>query len=174
VALAMQRWGVKRARAIASATFQRAHQSETFHGRDVFAPCGAHLAIGAPPFAEVGPEVSDWVKLPGNRPVALPGASGLEARVVKIDDPFGNLWTNVTQADLAPIVQGYGETLVFDFGKTSVTAPLLKTFGEVAEGQPLAYWNSRGRLSLAINMGDAAKRFGVKRGDAVKVTRRPK
>jgi len=179
LSLAMQRWGVRHVREIASPAFQREHQSETFHGRDVFAPCGAHLALGAPPFDRVGPEVTTWVKLPASAAVAV-RASGdasaaivaLDARVAKIDDPFGNLWTNVTEADLAPVATAYGERLVFDFGgKPPVTAPLVKTFGDVAEGQPLAYWNSRGRLSLAINMGDAAKKLGVARGDKVRVSR---
>jgi S-adenosylmethionine hydrolase len=170
LSLAMERWGVKSVREIANPAFQRQHQSETFHGRDVFSPAGAFLAIGSPPFAEIGPEQRDWVKLPTNKVERASGS--LHALVAKIDAPYGNVWTNIRPEDLAssgslPV----GTRLRFELGgKSVVVAPLVKTFGDVKEGEPLAYWNSRGRLSLALNMGDAAKAYVAKRGDQVTVS----
>jgi S-adenosylmethionine hydrolase len=169
LSLAMERWGVKAVREIANPAFQREHQSETFHGRDVFSPAGAFLAIGAPPFAEIGPEQKEWVKLPAGK-VERAG-NALHAVVAKIDDPYGNLWTNIRPEDLAPLGSlPFGSRLRFLVGEKPVVAPLVKTFGDVKAGEPLAYWNSRGRLSLALNMGDAAKAFAAKRGDRVTVT----
>jgi S-adenosylmethionine hydrolase len=182
LSLAMSQWGVKAVREITSERFQRSHESETFHGRDVFSPCGAHLAIGDPRFEAVGAAVTEWVKLKTtNVTLNVRDESGhgvqvasIEAGVARIDDPYGNIWTNVpvdTSFRGVPAV-AMGDKLKFDFesGK-SVTARLVKTFGDVKEGEPLAYWNSRGRLSLAINMGDAAKTYGVKRDDKVTISR---
>lgn len=163
LSLAMARWGVKSVREIANPALQRPHESETFHGRDVFAPAGAHLAVGSQrAFAEAGPELREWVKLKAlEEPAAV---------VAKIDDPYGNIWTSLRESAVFRSARGEQITFTFSNGK-SVKAPLVKTFGDVKEGQPLAYWNSRGRLSLAINMGDAAKTYGVKRGDKVTISR---
>src|SRR5207237_7754728 len=109
------------------------------------------------------------------------------------DEPFGNVWTNIEPRDLAKLdapgdwrAVRPGETpgdaehpvatgtrLVFSVGEPAkrIAAPLVATFGDVAEGQPLAYWSSRGRLALAINMGNAATTWGVKRGLPVVVGR---
>jgi S-adenosylmethionine hydrolase len=169
LSLAMERWGVKAVREIASPAFQREHHSETFHGRDVFSPAGAHIAIGSPPFAEIGPEQKGWLKLPPSK-VERAGEV-LHGVVAKIDDPYGNVWTNVRPEDLAPSGPlPFGTRIRFVIGEKPVVAPLVKTFGSVKEGEPLAYWNSRGRLSLALNMGDAAKAYGAKRGDKVTVS----
>jgi S-adenosylmethionine hydrolase len=165
----MERWGVKSVREIANPAFQREHQSETFHGRDVFSPAGAHLAIGSPPFAEIGPEQKGWVKLPANK-VERAGEL-LHAVVAKVDEPFGNVWTNVRSEDLAPSGSlPFGTRLRFVIGEKAFVVPLMKSFGSVKEGEPLAYWNSRGRLSLALNMGDATKAYGAKRGDRITVS----
>ncbi len=169
LSLAMARWGVRSVREIANPTFQREHHSETFHGRDVFSPAGAYLALGSPPFAEIGPEQKDWVKLPANK-VERTGDL-LRAVVAKIDAPFGNLWTNIRIEDLAPTGSiPSGTRLRFVLGDKQIVVPLVRTFGEVKVGEPLAYWNSRGRLSLALNMGDAAKTYAAKRGDSVTVS----
>ena len=179
LSLAMEKYGVQSVREITNPAFQRKHESETFHGRDVFSPCGAHVAIGSPPFAEIGPELKEWIKLPAppvevHQPSHGRAADGdverITAHVAKIDDPYGNLWTDVTVHDLGSLAE-VGTKLVFQFGDKRVLAPLSKTFGDVPEGQPLAYFNSRNRLSLALNMGNAAEKYGVKRGDKVTITR---
>ncbi len=168
LSLAMARWGVRSVREIANPAFQREHHGETFHGRDVFAPAGAFLAIGAPPYAAIGPEQRDWVKLPPNKVERI--GESVRGVVAKIDEPFGNVWTNIRLEDLAPSgVLPPGARFRFVIGDRSVVAPLAKTFGAVKEGEPLAYWSSRGRLSLALNKGDAAKAYGAKRGDRVTV-----
>ena len=66
--------------------------SQTFHGRDVFAPVAGWLSKGVAP-AEFGPEITDYVRL------MLPtieriGANNLRGQVVRVDK-FGNLITNI-------------------------------------------------------------------------------
>src|SRR6187200_3363812 len=62
--------------------------SQTFHGRDIFAPVAAHLARGKP-FESIGPIVTDWVSnSPNGKPTVLRA------------DKFGNLLTNVRRDQL--------------------------------------------------------------------------
>jgi S-adenosylmethionine hydrolase len=175
LSLAAARYGARSVRAIEDRRFMRGAVSTTFHGRDVFAPAAAHLARGEPRFEEIGPEVGSWVKLAPQRARPLPGG-GLEGRVVAIDEPFGNIWTNIEPADLASLGIAPGARLAFAFGedpRPAATAPLVATFGDVGKGAPLAYWSSRGRLALAIDEGDAARTYGVQRGTRVVVRPTP-
>jgi S-adenosylmethionine hydrolase len=46
-------------------------------------------------------------------------------------------------------------------GGEAVELPLVRTFGEVGWGEPLAYWGSSGYLEVAVNGGSAAQRFAI-------------
>ena len=59
----------------------------------------------------------------------------------------------------------------FLIGETRVSASLVTAFGDVPPGEPLAYLNSEGRLALAVNLGDFRKRFGVREGMTILVTK---
>jgi S-adenosylmethionine hydrolase len=170
LSIAAARWGVASARAIEDRRFLRETVSATFQGRDVFAPAAAHLAAGVPPPDEIGPEVHNWRKLAPEAAMVREGK--IEARVLALDEPYGNVWTNVTPAEIAKLGLAPGAALVFDFGAGKrVEAPLARTFGDVPEGEPLAYFNSRGRLALAINRGNAARTYGAVRGAALTISR---
>src|SRR5438132_6413330 len=69
--------------------------SRTFHGRDVFAPAAAHVALGVD-VARLGPEVTDPVRLGWAGARARGGA--VEGTVIHVDR-FGNLVTSLS-ADL--------------------------------------------------------------------------
>ena len=71
--------------------------SATFHGRDVFAPVAAHLSLGVP-IANLGPSASDLVTLRLPRPRPVDG--GVEGEIIRIDR-FGNLITNIREADIS-------------------------------------------------------------------------
>ena len=151
--------GAERAHAITSENVVLSPVSETFHGRDVFAPAAAHLAAGlaleglGPP-AEVG-ELA-VVDLP--RPMVAPGVVG--ARVVGIDG-FGNVQLNATPRDL----EAAGLTGAVQIGSRHV--PRVGTFSDVEAGTPAAFVDSQGFLALAVNRGRAADLFALGRGDAV-------
>ena len=70
--------------------------SQTFHGRDIFAPVAAWLSKGVAP-SEFGPEVSDHVRLPLPQ-VEQIGENSLRGVVLKVDK-FGNLITNISELD---------------------------------------------------------------------------
>ncbi|MGH8009986.1 MAG: SAM hydrolase/SAM-dependent halogenase family protein, partial [Candidatus Binatia bacterium] len=72
--------------------------SSTFHGRDVFAPVAAHLSLGITA-EQFGPEAGTMERL--TFPEVERREKLLVGRVIYIDH-FGNLVTNITEADLLP------------------------------------------------------------------------
>jgi S-adenosylmethionine hydrolase len=133
--------------------------SSTFHGRDIFSPTAAHLAEGAD-WTQAGHAVTDLVRW--TAPVATVDEKGATGQVIALDDPFGNLITDV-QADDFKTKLGYafGDKVTLKIGGKQYTLPFEKTFGALPVGQPLVYIDSRGRVAIAVNQGDASKKFGV-------------
>jgi S-adenosyl-L-methionine hydrolase (adenosine-forming) len=135
--------------------------SSTFHGRDIFSPVGAHLARGQN-WTEVGPEipVRELVRLSLTEPAIVNGA--LRAQVIGTDGPFGNLITNVSREEFAKLGYKFGDTLHLALGARTFDMPFVKTFGDVPVGSPLAFIDSRGRLSFSLNQTNFAKDYNIR------------
>ena len=152
------RW---RAFELTAAEFRGALVSQTFHGRDIFAPAAAHLARGLKP-ARLGPPVTDPVRL--TLPQVRVAGGRVGGAVVHIDR-FGNLVTSIHADALATLgasiaVRVAGRTL-----------PLVRTYGELGRGNPGALVGSSNRLEIAVNAGSAAKALRAGRGTPVVVSR---
>jgi S-adenosyl-L-methionine hydrolase (adenosine-forming) len=126
--------------------------SATFHGRDLFAPAAASLAAGTP-LDHLGPELPHPVLLPWE---TTPGPRG---RIVAWDH-FGNLQTDL-------VLPPHGPPSRVRVG--GVTLPLLRTYGDVDSGEPLALVDSQGRLEIAVRDGSARARFGWEAGQVVEL-----
>jgi S-adenosylmethionine hydrolase len=135
--------------------------SNTFHGRDVFAPSAAHLDTGIKP-SEFGPEITE---------AATPKFASVERRnssligeVWHIDD-FGNIITNISQKDMPQNrvvnVKLPGVLQNISFGKT---------YAQAKSHEPLALIGSHGFLEIALNQGNAAEKFHAKAGDKIEVS----
>ena len=66
--------------------------SNVFHGRDIFAPCGAHMA-GRVPLEQLGTPIEDYISLDYPQPQPIP-EGGWRGQVMEVDF-FGNLSTNI-------------------------------------------------------------------------------
>lgn len=134
-------------------------QSHTFHGRDLFAPVAAHLARG------VAPELCGET-VPTMEHLTLPPVeaqpNGLVGCVVYIDH-FGNVITNISEADLRPFPK---ETLLVSIGNRRLNG-VAATYTAVAVGAPVALINSWGMLEIAVRNGSAAHDFAVPVGQRV-------
>lgn len=137
--------------------------SVTFHGRDIFAPCAAHLArgilmdvVGTPIAA-----VDTLVRLPLSRPT-WHGAT-LIGHVVHID-AFGNLITDFDPARTDAILAAPAVSLCIREQRITTRAV---TFGDGPEGQPFILRDSSGHLALAVRNGSAAARVGAAVGDEI-------
>jgi S-adenosyl-L-methionine hydrolase (adenosine-forming) len=153
-------------RALAEERWFRHPVSRTFHGRDVFAPVAAHLALGVPLDA-FGPRVTDPVRT--SRPPLL-AQDGDLAGCVMFVDRFGNALTNLTAAALATAFPGVAEeALEVRIGSRTIRG-LARSYGDAAIGTLVAIVGSSGRLEIAQVGGDAATRFGLGEGDPIIVS----
>ncbi|MFI7600655.1 S-adenosyl-l-methionine hydroxide adenosyltransferase family protein [Actinoplanes sp. NPDC049681] len=136
--------------------------SRTFHGRDVFSPVAARLALGQP-LADAGRSVDpkSVVRLPD--PVVAIGDGWIEAEVVTVDR-FGN----VQLAAGGSMLAGLGPELVVG----GVKARRAQTFGDAGQGEMIVYEDSAGRLAIAVNGGRAVVVLSVRPGDVVRVAER--
>lgn len=166
LAPAAERLGVERIFEISNTRMLPQRVSEVFDGRDVFGPSGALLANGVDP-SELGPETSDYVRLPMYEP-RVSGRS-VEARVIHIDG-FGNLVMNVTYDVLDEIGAGDGCTFAVNVHGEEFRIPYVRHFSAVPEGALLMLVAGGGYLELSVNMGSAHERLGVERGDKVNLT----
>ena len=152
--------------------------SATFHGRDVFAPVAAHLAMGAA-FEEVGAAIdpADLVRLDVPSATVAPGRLATGVTYV---DSFGNVRLAGGSADLVgalgPIEPGTSLTLELPPGDAAVAPHLesarwLQTFGQATPGELLLYEDSSGNLAVAESNGDAARRLGIGSGARIGIRR---
>jgi hypothetical protein len=168
--LAAERLGPVRAVELTSSDHMRLPVSDTFHGRDVFAPTAAHLAEGVALDA-LGPAVdpASIIRPQLPEPDALPGA--LDALVAGVDR-FGNLalWATAEHLMAAGLVPGNRVWVASAEGGRS-QATVGRTFADVPRGALLAYVDSHGLVSVALNGGSAEDRLRATSGEVVALMR---
>lgn len=140
-------------------------QSNTFHGRDIYAYTGARLAAGKISFDQVGPALPSQVETIPHDEAKLE-AGHIIGNIPIHDVNFGNIWTNiagemlgslgVSPGDRVRIRIRYEERTVYES-----QVMFANTFGDVSEGKPLIYINSMGNVALAINLGSFAEEFEI-------------
>ncbi len=136
--------------------------SQTFHGRDIFAPVAGWLSKGVAP-AEFGPEVTDYVRLPLPA-VERVGDTSLRGVVIKVDK-FGNLITNISEQDAPALFAAVPPAVSILIGETIVR--LRHSYAEGAEGEVFAILGSSGYLEIAARQASAAERLGASVGTPV-------
>ena len=138
--------------------------SNTFHGRDVFAPVAARLAAGTQPDA-FGPVAEDPLRL------SLPGhqeeTGTLRGEVVWIDR-FGNCMTNLTERVVSRWARGASFTVCAASKKIE---GISTTYESTPEGEALSLINSTGYLEIACNQTRADRALGMQEGDLVVLER---
>ena len=149
--------------------------TSSFHGRDIFAPMAAHLAMGTP-IEAVGSAIdpATLVGLEVMKPTIVEGE--LRSQVVHVLI-FGNATFAGTTADLeaaiGPLTVGRRVALEFPAhdGRPAISETTVweRTFGRVPPGASLLMEDSEGNLSLADNQGNAAERLGLTLGRPVRI-----
>ncbi|GMQ96322.1 MAG: SAM-dependent chlorinase/fluorinase [Gammaproteobacteria bacterium] len=128
-------------------TWRPSRLSDSFHGRDLFAPVAAMLARGD----EVPGEPVDATSVgPRDWPDDL-------AEIIYLDD-FGNAMTGMRASTL-----NVDQHLEVRGHRVSPA----HTFGEAAPGEGFWYTNSCGLAEIAVNQGNAREQFGLRVGDSV-------
>lgn len=139
--------------------------SQTFHGRDIFSPCAAHIASGRT-LSEMGTPIDakGLIRLPEVGPMIKEEA--IECRVVHVDH-FGNVITNLRRETLEAL-----ERDVVGIKIKGNLARLATTFGDVSEGDACCYFNSTDYLELGIRNRPASEQFDLSQRDMLHVVTR--
>lgn len=143
--------------------FFRQPVSQTFNGRDVFAPVAAALSNGNKP-EDLGTRVTDYVRLSPLRP-SVSASGDITARIIHIDR-FGNCVTNISPQELSAGMISAGLELRI---KDTMIQQFRNFFAEEVGGAEklFAIWGSAGFLEIAAMNDSAANLLKAKRGDAV-------
>ncbi|MDR9402326.1 MAG: SAM-dependent chlorinase/fluorinase [Halothece sp. Uz-M2-17] len=134
--------------------------SHTFHGRDIFAPVGAHLANGIPLEA-----FGETIPLHQLTDDSLPSPDITSNQIlgsIQYIDYFGNLITNIP----ATAVQGKQWLLQINQHKI----PSAKTYSSYPPQSLITLVGSHGWVEIAMNQGNAAATLGLNYGSAIALT----
>lgn len=168
--LIAEKFGIEEVREIDEQVnrLQGSELSHTFHGRDVYAYTGARLAAGVIKFAEVGPSSPASVKsIPYQK--ARISEDSIQGSIPILDIRYGNVWTNINQQLFQHQGIKPGDTLCVDIfnkagKKYAAEMPYVRSFGEVAVGQPVVYINSLLNVAVALNQASFAATHGIEAG----------
>ena len=163
--------------------------SNTFHGRDIFAPVAAHVSLEVDPL-EMGSVINNPIPL--HLPIPEQKGAHLLGQVMRVDH-FGNLISNIHKKDMdeflgteppvnTPTLPSLLSKIPFLAGKervgdgvkkrNSYTIPVIKvrkliikgicsTYSEVNTCETLALIGSSGYLEIAVNQGRACDCIGI-------------
>lgn len=159
--LAARSQGMKHVYKISNPKLMLPRISNTFHGRDIFAPAAAHLANGIPP-SKFGLKA---------RKLTTPGFAKtakrkdlLVGKIIYVDG-FGNIVTDFSEKELKTM--GIKRRVRIRIRRTRLKLKLCSSYAEVKPGQPLAIIGSHNFLEISVNQGNAAEDFKVGVGDKV-------
>jgi S-adenosyl-L-methionine hydrolase (adenosine-forming) len=159
--------GIKSAVSLTNADFHLRPVSNTFHGRDIFSPAAARLAMGLNP-ARLG-EVVDpaslaRIELPG---IEREGANTLVASIISVDR-YGNARLSATTEETG---YRFGALLKVEAGERGeMLVRYVETFGHSKVGDLVLVPDSHQRLGLSVNKGHATRALALKMGDRVRLT----
>jgi S-adenosyl-L-methionine hydrolase (adenosine-forming) len=170
LSLALARFGgAAEAADIAASPVRLEPVSQTFHGRDLFAPVAAHLALGEP-LAGLGeridPATLETVDRGGP---SIEAGRGLEAEVGHVD-AFGNVSLIATAAHADDAGLEVGGRVRVRAPRRSDEAAFALTFADADPGDLVLLVDSAYSLALAVNRGDASRRLELEPGDRVVLT----
>lgn len=164
---------------LSNAVYQLFPPSNTFHGRDIFAPAAAHIAGGVP-MERLGPTLDRIFRLP--TPHMRIEENQISGQVIHVDH-FGNIMTNIGRLDwvspvqlrleprlsesLAPVLIETSRMAIVVNGQT--ITEIYPSYGVAPRGGLLGLVDSNNNLEIAVNQGSAAERLQVNIDDHVEL-----
>jgi len=152
-------------RHVTSEHYFRSPISNTFHGRDIFAPVAAYLAKQVDSH-KFGDEIQDYTKFSAPKPKAV-DKNKLRGVILKVDR-FGNLITNITPADAPMLFQAKPAAFKIVVGSKEITE-IRQAYAEGEPGEVFAIIGSMGFLEIAANRAAAAQLTGAAKGNEVNI-----
>ena len=164
--LAAEKQGIIHIHEVTNRKLMPPHISNTFHGRDIFAPAAAHLANGVLP-ADFGPEIQEVVKPEFAKVKFSKGI--LKGEILHVDG-FGNMITNFREEDLKHL--RIEASINVELANSKMNLKLGKTYAETKPKETIALVGSHGYVEIAVNQGSAAEEFKAKPGDKILLSSR--
>lgn len=154
--------GLVEVREITNQKYYRERVRPTFHGRDIFAPVGAHLARqGLAVFEDLGPVVDEPIRLSLDE-----GAGRVDGGwhgIVLHVDRFGNVITNLRESVVEDLPRD--GRIAARFGELEeVTARRVDTYSQAGPDELVVLVASSGFLEASMNEDSAAGRHGIEPG----------
>jgi S-adenosyl-L-methionine hydrolase (adenosine-forming) len=160
--------GVVEAHELANPAYALETVSRTFHGRDLFAPAAAHLAIGVP-LGELGPPVAVDALVRLDVPEPELGQSRIRARVLGVDR-FGNIALNLAREHLEQAAIVPGTRVELDAHGDRYFAVAARTFADARPGDLILYEDSYRNAAIAVSSGSAAALLKVEEGSELLIS----
>ena len=171
LSLAIQGESVNTVRFIQNRKYFLSHTSNTFHGRDIFAPVAAHLANGLE-ITELGPLATNYEKVQWEQPII--DNNSIEGKIIYFDH-FGNAVTNILTSQLHETfrleLESTAPMPISVICSTTTPIPFASHYQAVKNLSPLALIGSHGFLEIAVNGGSAFKKLDLKVGMRIRVER---
>lgn len=153
--------------------YQGGEDVNVFHGRDIFAYCGARLASGVISYEEVGPEYS-LEEMVRHKIYPTEVRKDYAKGVIESHDPFGTAETNILNKDFDLTEFRYGDRLYVKityqdqmiFEGETVYA---KTFGDVPAGNTLIFQDLASYMSFGVNERSFFKEYGLEDGKVYEI-----
>lgn len=168
--LIAERLGIDEIREIDEAVNRRknSEKSYTFHGRDVYVYTAARLATGKITFEQVGKKLPNKVvEIPYQK--ATINGKTVSGNIPMLDVQYGNVWTNINRDTVKSLNLKKGDILTVEIFNNNKSVykkdiPFVNSFGDVADGKPLVYFNSLDNISFALNMDNFAEKNKISYG----------
>ncbi len=146
-------------RVISNERYFRHPVSQTFHGRDIFAPVAAHVAAGVAP-SRVGKLITDYVRPAFAKPRRT-DPNTWTGEILAIDR-FGNIVTNFHAIE-------YPAFSVLTIGRAKIRQ-LVNNYAEAPAGTLVAIEGSSGFLEISIREDSAAAKVKCRVGDSCHIS----
>jgi hypothetical protein len=157
--------GVTDAHELANPKYALDSVSRTFHGRDLFSPAAAHLALGVA-LGDLGPPIDpdELVRIEAPKPEI--GQARMRAAVLGVDR-FGNIALNLTREDLDAVGIVPGTRVELAARGNRYYAVAARTFADARPGDLILYEDSYRNAAIAVSRGSAASLLGVDEGSEI-------
>ena len=163
--------GVDQAVELAASEYMLLPASATFHGRDIFSPAAAHLALGVS-LEEMGPAVDPRELRLLDVPEPRIGTARIAATVLYIDR-FGNVQLNLRSEHLERVGIVPGTQVEIEVGWERCYAVAARTFADVRSGDIVLYEDAYRNVALALNQGSAAQMLRARVGQELRISPAP-
>jgi S-adenosylmethionine hydrolase len=164
LSIAAEKDGVLCAYQIDEGRYVFANRSNTFAGRDIFAPVAAHISRGIP-LKKLGGEIGNIKRIEISE--SKRSGNQIDGEVLMIDS-FGNIITNISASLIKDLK--LGQIILVKIGSRVLRVPFFKTYCDVEKGKSLALIGSSNFLEIGLNQGNISRLLRVvKEGTKIRI-----